>query len=427
MQYDQDAAGHPIASQLPRASTSPAIVADTRAFQPLMRHADGPKEIADWLCADIPQLALHVVSFNDTTLVGVTWPHTLLDATGQRDFLRSWSLILQGKEDQVKAPCGLTRDPLAGFGLRPQEPYKLADRLLTTAQKLVWISRFLWENAVYGDEERVVCIPAAYVQALRDTALLDLASQGADVGVQDKGYTHGHDPKKPFVSEGDVLCAWLVRMTACNQLRASSDKSMISVMLTTDIRAQLVEAGHLPPEKPYVSNAVMHIFSFLSLEELIARPLGEVAATIRKAMVELRTHGQTEAYVGMLRKSLVETGLPPLIGGATMQNVAFANWTKHDFFTLDFSGALAHNDTASPKGGEHGIREHTSPTTPKYIQYLPAKGNNPRNCWCIFGKDAQGNYWVSGVLAKGVWGRIASPSKGLDLRIRQGIFNRASL
>jgi hypothetical protein len=96
---------HTVGSKFPTPSgTGPSVVCDPEEFQSLMRRPDGPKALADYLYTDAPQLALHIVSFCDATLVTISWSHTLLDTMGMKLLLQAWSLVLQGRSDEV-LPC----------------------------------------------------------------------------------------------------------------------------------------------------------------------------------------------------------------------------------------------------------------------------------------------------------------------------------
>ncbi|OWY57736.1 lysr family regulatory protein [Alternaria alternata] len=70
----------------------------------------------DWIHTDKAQLGLHVVSFKDTTLVTLTWLHTLLDAMGRQALLKAWQAVLEGRDDDVPEFWGFDFDPLAQLG-----------------------------------------------------------------------------------------------------------------------------------------------------------------------------------------------------------------------------------------------------------------------------------------------------------------------
>jgi hypothetical protein len=67
--------------------------------------------------------------------------------------------------------------------------------------------------------------------------------------------------------------------------------------------------------------------------------------------------------------------------------LSFSNWTKIDFFGLDFSAAALNS---------------VGPVRPKYIQNVqtPYKFTE---MFPIVGKDEQGNYWLSGTRTTQNW------------------------
>ena len=389
-------ADHPIASRLPKPTSSPTVVAVPDEFHPLMRPDDGPKELADYLYTDLPQLGLHIASFHDATLVSLTWPHTLLDGTGQKEIYQAWSLALQNRDDEIRPLGGVDHDPLGTFGLQPEESYKHADRLVTGRSLLTLGLRVAWESLRRGEEARVICMPASYVKALQDTAIRDMVA--SSTGDDGEG--------KPFVSEGDVLCAWLARLALSNQPKTAG----VSIMNAIDIRSLLAGPGDLlPADRAYVSNAVLALYALLSREDIVSRPLGEVAAAIRKSVAELGTRGQAEAYAAMARQSQIDTGYPPVFGDSWTQGLVFSNWTRINYFEPDFSAAILETTPGRKRGGN-------KPGRPTYIQMLGFyKGMSLRNSFSIMGKDGEGNYWLNVILPKGAWGRIASkPQKSLN-------------
>ncbi|KAK2051371.1 hypothetical protein LY76DRAFT_675569 [Colletotrichum caudatum] len=94
---------HPLASQLPQPTVSTSLQAnhgiDLAAELGLGPAA--PHTMNDFLTTDAPQLSLHVVSFQDATLVSLTWPHIATDGMGMGHLVHPWSLVLAGRHDEV--------------------------------------------------------------------------------------------------------------------------------------------------------------------------------------------------------------------------------------------------------------------------------------------------------------------------------------
>lgn len=75
---------------MPKAGQQQAFrVPSSAEFGPLVRSADSPRTLADWIYSDRPQLHIHVVRFQDATLVTQTYLHTLMDAVGRSALLKA--------------------------------------------------------------------------------------------------------------------------------------------------------------------------------------------------------------------------------------------------------------------------------------------------------------------------------------------------
>ncbi|KAJ9133731.1 LysR family regulatory protein [Pleurostoma richardsiae] len=381
--HDMNAADHPVASRLPRPSTRPAIVGDPDDYRPLFHCEGGPVKLDDYLNADIPQLGLHIVSFKDKTAVCMYWPHTMMDAMGKRALLDAWMLILNGRGDEVVVPQGADTDPLAEFGKHPTEPYKLADRHLS----LLGLAGYGLSNIINftkTQENRVVCVPASFVAKLQEQAAHDLA---VDTGSE----------KPTFLSEGDVLCAWWTRIAVTHLPRDSKRNVVLNnaYSLRNPLSGDLFERPGTAGERiAYVSNAVGFIFVTMPVRDVFEKPLGHVAARIRRAITELGSREQVEAFAAMWR--VAPGKLPPMFGERTMHMITYSNWLKAKLFELDFSAAVV---TPGPTSGNR------KPGQPSYIQNNQFGLILP-DAFPIIGKDADGNFWLSGYMNPGVWAKM---------------------
>lgn len=117
--YAINAADHPFASKLPKASSQPAVVCDPDEFQDLIRSEGSPTTMDEYLSRDIPQLGLYIITFKDKTLVTLYWPHTLMDAMGKKALLNAWMLMLQGRNDKIVPLHSKGSDLLADLSKSP--------------------------------------------------------------------------------------------------------------------------------------------------------------------------------------------------------------------------------------------------------------------------------------------------------------------
>ncbi|KAK1243083.1 hypothetical protein MKX07_003711 [Trichoderma sp. CBMAI-0711] len=373
MAHDMDAADHPVASKIPAPSSRPAVVCDPDDFRGLLYPNGGPVSIDDYLSRDIPQLGLYIISFRDKTLVVIYWPHTLMDALGKKALLDAWTLMLQDRENDIVAPQGRDGDPLADLGKYPTEPHKLASRRLS----MFGLAQYGINNVLdlfRTQENRMLCVPGFFIENLRKEAISELKSEGAET---------------PFLTEGDVLCAWWIKV-ATSHLPSNSQRTVV-INNAYSLR-KCLETDLLPKGVPYVSNGTGFINVLLPVHHIFEKPLSYIAAATRSAIQELGTRSQVEAFFAMWRGS--RGRIPPFFGNGSMHMITLSNWGKAKLFDLDFSAAVLR---PGREGGKLG--------SPTYIQnnqwgiVLP-------NGFPIMGKDKDGNFWLSGYMNKGLWGRI---------------------
>ncbi|KAL7620439.1 hypothetical protein AAE478_009434 [Parahypoxylon ruwenzoriense] len=394
--HDNEIAKHPLASRLPRPTPKPTVLADPKEFGPLLRRWNAPQTIRDYLYTDAPQLSLHIVSFTDATIVTLSWPHTLLDAMGRRALLDAWIATLEGRDGDVKPLHGVYHDPLETLGTNPKEHYVLAYRRLSPVQVFLFALSYIWATIFWwgAEETRMVCIPAAHLKTLHEGAIEDLAVAAAAQSDTDE------KKPRPFISEGDVLSGWITRLAL---LHLRHTDQTVSIMNALGLRSVLAK-DLLPPTSAYVGNAVGGVYAFVSMRDLFARPISHVASAVRRSIAEQGTREQIEARAALDGQAL-RRGKPAVFGDAKMTPVMISNWSKAKFFETDFSAALVRPGLPPDVAAK---RANYRPGRPTYIQpnglvdrRLPTHGSFP-----IVGKDAAGNYWLSGTLQHGLWGQV---------------------
>ncbi|KAI1136067.1 hypothetical protein F5Y05DRAFT_392812 [Hypoxylon sp. FL0543] len=373
---------HPTGSRIPRATPQPTVLGDPEDYAPLLRRWSAPRQLSDYLYSDLPQLSLHIVSFTDATVVSLSWPHTLLDAMGRKELLDAWIAVLEGRDEDVKPLHGVLHDPLESLGMDPHEPYVLAHRLLSPLQALMFAASYIWSIFWSPVEEtRMLCVPASHVHCLHRGALDYLAAQ-----------SDPDEKVKPFVSEGDVLSSWITRL-ALLPLRRTDQT--VSIMNAFGMRSALAN-DLLPPTHAYVGNAVAGVWAFVSMQDLFARPLGHTAAAVRRSIAEQGTRQQVEARAAV-DLAASKKGKSAVYGDPAMAPVMISNWSKAKFFETDFSAAVV-------RPGLDPAKRANKVGRPSYIQPNGLVNGMPRrNTFPIVGKDATGNYWLSGTLRKGLW------------------------
>lgn len=194
---------HPVASRLPKPTKTPGIVGVAEDFKPLYLGPNSPESFEDYAYQDRSVLGLHTISFSDATVVVLHWIHAAFDAMAKKAILEAWVLMLQGRGDEVSTPVSYREDRLGGLGTNPTVPHKLADRKMSVLGTIRWVFNNALDLFWRPQETRVLCLPAGFVEGLRATALKELAAVASP-------------QQESWVSEGDVLVAWLAKLGTCH-------------------------------------------------------------------------------------------------------------------------------------------------------------------------------------------------------------------
>ncbi|PYH97902.1 hypothetical protein BO71DRAFT_285849, partial [Aspergillus ellipticus CBS 707.79] len=390
---------HSLASRLPHPSNTSPQIGDDRGeeFLPLMYQPGDPTCLNDYLYVERPMLGLRIVTFTDAALITLSWSHILFDGMECKYLLDAWSLILQGREDEVPPMHGFLTDPLKTLGTRPTEPYLHATRQLTTWQTIILIFRdiaskiwsFLSSSSQF--ESRTFCVPAAYLRTLRESAIADITPTLKP--------TTG-EKESTFLSEGDVLFAWWTRQILSTMGKKNPDPP-IAMYTAFGLRSVLAKGKEplLPAGSAYAGNAVAYLPTFISAGDILKQSLGSVAASLRRTIIELGTREQLEARLALHRAPEGHVRGDVVFGDPWMHVVGCSNMTKADFFGVDFSAALI--DKSS-----HG-EQATGIGRPSYIHtHVFAPSTTLVSNFAVEGKDAQDNYWLYGVLRGEHWRQI---------------------
>lgn len=393
---------HPVLSQLPKCQTDkPALFEGPKLFRPHMRNPNAPQYLPDWLNADIPQLAVHVLTFCDATIVTITFMHTLTDAMGFTAFLRGWTAVLRGEEDQIPVFVGfdLDDDPIETIHVGGSaSKYVFADKLITDWGFFQFVFNYIWELVWWPrDELRTLCVPGKYLTELRESALVELADETQQT------HSESTAPKPPFVSESDVLFSWWARI----QLRALNPhpQRTICMLNVFDTRGVQTQMGRLPsPDVALLANATYALTSFVPAGKLLSSsvPLGWIASRLRYAVDSQRAPEQVQAIAAGARDSVRDVGRAPLYGEPNMMLVVSSNWHRGKLFQMDFSAAVADSSNEKSEKGQ-GYRKGR----PSFVSASSTEtGFSLRNSTVVLGKDGMGNWWISSCLRVGAWKRV---------------------
>ncbi|OJJ47338.1 hypothetical protein ASPZODRAFT_142073 [Penicilliopsis zonata CBS 506.65] len=354
---------HPLADKFPVATETPTVFDSPAAIATLLRAADAPSRLADWTETDRPQLAVHVVRFTDTTLLTLTFMHTLTDAMGLAGFLHAWTAVMRGEG----VPDLYHGDPLQKqLEMEKGEDFIHSSRLLQGWRFMLFVFWYIFELFCYRDEMRTVCIPASYVDRLRNEALAQL-------------------PQSTFVSHGDVLLAWWLGVVVRAQNLSPSQP--ITVINVFDVRDILQHTQHTR----VLSNMTLPSYTFLRARD--CETLSLTAWKVRQSLLAHRTTPQIEASFYTQKHSLLRTGHLPVFGEPGMFLFAVSNWHKGRLF-VDFSAAAQDTDGAKKA------------KTVQVICSGTADGFSVRNAGPVIGQDPDGNWWLSFTLRRETWRKV---------------------
>ena len=175
------------------------------------------------------------------TIVTLYFPHTLMDAMGQKSLLNAWCLMLRGEEEKIVTPFSTEADPLATLGTAPNEAYKLASRALGMLG-LVGYGLTQALNFIRASENRMVCVPACFVEKLRSEVVSELTT---------------FDPNstfcEPHLTDSDILCALWTRILLSHS--TCYPEQTVTLNNAFDIRKAL-RSDFIPEGENYLSNAV---------------------------------------------------------------------------------------------------------------------------------------------------------------------------
>lgn len=391
-------AEHPLASQMPNATSDIHIHGSPERFREFLGPADKvPGSFDAFLYSDTPQLGLHVVTFLDATLVSLNWPHTMTDGLGRLAIIKNWCKVLAGKEDEVAPLMGMREDPMATVGTGPlhekEEPYALKDKGLSGLSLATFIAHAIWDKFWVPEHElKVFFLPAKAMTVLRQQAADDLSKTSAN----GEGTTASNGtvaPATPFVSDGDILTAWLTQIT----FRAYGPSSRpVAFNNVFELRSRLPDV--FDPSAAYVGNFARTAQTDLTADEARFLPLGQLALQYRQSLASQTTEGQVRGAIRFARE-LGSTMFLAVQPNSIM--LTCSNWSKAKFFdAVDFGPAVV---KPGPKSDVAPV-----PGKPVYFQAISTKADPPmlRNIYNVLGRDCAGNYWITAKLPPVVWQNI---------------------
>ncbi|CAG9978478.1 unnamed protein product [Clonostachys byssicola] len=377
---------HPEASKLPEASNEPKTFPSPRNYISLALGPDAPRTFEDFIHSDHPQFSLHVVTFEDGTLVSVNFNHMTTDLGGFAAVIDAWKLVLAGRPEAVPKFEGFRDDPMAPlYTGEPTEKIRHGLPHLNGFGLISWAMRQMLEFRFYPAESRTLCIPAKIADALLKEAKDQAASEGTD-----------SQGKPMFASEHDVIIALINRFIA-EGFPSGSQRNIVTLM-AVDPRPRAKSVFR--DDAAYVQNAALGAFVQCSAPEALTLPTGKLALRSREALSTQSSEGQFNALLWMAHDHIKKTGNTPLFGDSSMAFVVVSNWSKAALMDrMDFSPAVvkqAKNERSARKPGH-----------PVYFQSQSIdEGSFSTSIVVIMGRDRDRNLWLFGDFQSHVWSKF---------------------
>ncbi|KAI9368158.1 hypothetical protein BJX61DRAFT_550644 [Aspergillus egyptiacus] len=385
--YDTRIDENPLASRLPKETSPYASVQDgCHTFRSFSVPKELPNNIEHYLTNDEPLICLYVTSFTDATLVSLTFPHSVCDATGTAELLKAWSTVLEGRIDRVPMLLGARRDVLSTVGVLSDEaagkPFLLEHRQIKGFSLLSFILRFAWDLLTNRNiRTGTIFLPGSFIRELRQTAQAQLAvEEQLDA--------------KPFLTDGDLITAWGSQIV----MSATRRKRPAIICNVFDMRRRLDSV--LVPGGIYVQNLILPASVLLSAGEMASSSLGQIALKLRQAIVEQATDTQARRLMRVIRSSIASSGLMPLFGDAAARVIACTNWSKARLQeSANFFPAVA---------GDRRTGDSTTPpgSCVSYWGTTLGTSDNPRDTFIIYGRNQKDGYWLHAYLRPEAWDMI---------------------
>lgn len=370
-------ADHPEASKLPTRSDGIAFFPDPADFQSIGVGPGAPTSFEDFFSTDVPQFSLHVATFQDGTLVSLTFIHMTTDLGGLSSVLEAWCSILAGKPEQVAKFPGYKDDVMAGlYRAESTEKPQTDGSVLSGWRLAVWALRAAYDGWMHPLQYRMLRVPAKAIDAIVAEARSEISLEKTT------------DGSKPFVTENDVILALFSRSVAKSMGRGRAIVTLIAVNPRDRLKNIFL------PDSAYVQNAPCGAFFYCPVKDAQDFPLGKVAMLSRQAVVEYLTEGQIKAAARAAYESMIEGGNPPIMGDTSSTMIMSTNWAKSGFLDkTDFGPAVV--------GGSGG------PARPNYYHMVKlAPIIFPVSVGTNMGRDGDGNLWLSGDLSAASWATL---------------------
>ncbi|KAI2476079.1 hypothetical protein Ptr902_12547 [Pyrenophora tritici-repentis] len=280
---------HELARKLPLSSNGCIkTIPGPTDFNDLAASPSTPATIEDLLSGDVPQISLHITSFTNATLIGLSWPHTLMDLMGRAAFVQAWSMLLAGREAEIPPVLGAREDTLMALtdgATSAAEEYVLKSKQLK-GLSLVKFGERLASDMLTRPKPvtKTIYLPESVMGKLRVRAEADLCTS-SNKDDNDNDDTMGKK-EIPFISDGDILTALALHCIA-SSLPTPRPITALHAMNFRFRLPSLINAKGV-----YLSNMLVACFTFLG-PAMSTGPLGQFALHNRQTLLEQATEAKS--------------------------------------------------------------------------------------------------------------------------------------
>ncbi|XWX01584.1 hypothetical protein V2A60_009612 [Cordyceps javanica] len=377
--YEECIAHHPVGKAYPTPTQTASTQSLNKAIHPLLVPPDFPSTFDEMVQREWPQLSLFVSSFNDATIVSILWPHTLWDASALQSFLRNWSLVMAGKEQQVDSVFWSCDDPLKPIDSLPdaQLPHVLESQGMPWWKVFVFGFCFVWRLLTSPKpEKRFIYLPKTSLERLRSRTMAEAIDASKDL--------------KIFLTEGDIVTAWLARAV----VTATQKRVAATIVDVVDLRSRLTFLE--PQPTVYLQNLLAMATTTVSAAQMRSS-VGSIALLRRQALSSQLAEREITKLARKLRSAARRSSLPPVFYGSSRAVIIpFNNVSRSNYMdATDFGPAVLRSTDSAP--------EHPPAAKPTFAFTEPISMMSIAGFCFVWGKDASGGLWLTTSMSKKGW------------------------
>lgn len=173
------------------------------------------------------------------------------------------------------------------------------------------------------------------------------------------------------------------------------------ITLLNNFNIRPVFPERFPQGTAYIGNAWLTAHAIISSGHMLERPISYLASKLRHSLLNQRSKEQVQTYTAVQEEGMskARSGLASWIGVSDML-IHCSNWHQARFFDVDFSSAVTSSNCPNE------MRTHPLGKPSLIIPRTFYRWPMLLNLGSVIGKDADGNWWLTWHLKKGVWREI---------------------